>query len=275
MMDIEITKKHLSELQEERRRHKINLPNVLKNKTIHYRRRENFAGKEYYETFEQAGGKLNNGETLIMRREGDIDSGIYGEEGVDGSTHDGENPTYVVVRLLKKILEFKKLIVSTQHIWGGNSTNDPSKKFHLKDNVKITQKLGEQFDKHLYKEDLYLYHLLPQFFQIKLLEGICFGNYEYADVHVEDLLAHLVKKKKKKKIDNLEFVTHSYGKEVTCSLPTNFDLPYSYMLRFCYFEIAVNGYSGYTCVVNNLLKLIPNVNDIDIMDIPTCILNPQ
>ncbi|SBT35402.1 ATP-dependent phosphofructokinase [Plasmodium ovale wallikeri] len=63
---------------------------------VHCQRQTTLLGEFFEHIYRQAGGKLNSGETLIMRREGDTDRSKYGE-GVDGSTHDGEHPTYAVV----------------------------------------------------------------------------------------------------------------------------------------------------------------------------------
>ncbi|KYN96620.1 6-phosphofructokinase, partial [Plasmodium reichenowi] len=163
--------------------------------------------------------------------------------------------------ILKKITQFKKLVTSIIHI----------KTKFIENKINISKDLQNILSKHLIKEQQEFFKTLPDFFQIQLLEEICSQQFHYARLSTELLLTHLVKKKlEERQINNLEFHTHSYGKEVTCSLPTNFDCAYSYILGFSCVEMLQHRYNGYMCVIKKLKNLLLNVNDIEILGIPLC-----
>ncbi|ETW42055.1 diphosphate-fructose-6-phosphate 1-phosphotransferase [Plasmodium falciparum NF135/5.C10] len=163
--------------------------------------------------------------------------------------------------ILKKITQFKKLVTSIIHI----------KTKFIENKINILTDLQNILSKHLIKEQQEFFKTLPDFFQIQLLEEICSQQFHYARLSTELLLTHLVKKKlEERQINDLEFHTHSYGKEVTCSLPTNFDCAYSYILGFSCVEMLQHKYNGYMCVIKKLKNLLLNVNDIEILGIPLC-----
>ncbi|SPJ11014.1 6-phosphofructokinase [Plasmodium sp. DRC-Itaito] len=163
--------------------------------------------------------------------------------------------------ILKKITQFKKLVTSIINI----------KTKFIKNKINILHDLQNILSKHLIKEQEQFFKTLPDFFQIQLLEEICSQQFHYDRLSTELLLTHLVKKKlEERQINDLEFHTHSYGNEVTCSLPTNFDCAYSYILGFSCVEMLQHRYNGYMCVIKKLKNLLLNVNDIEILGIPLC-----
>ncbi|CRG96334.1 6-phosphofructokinase, putative [Plasmodium gallinaceum] len=167
--------------------------------------------------------------------------------------------------ILKKVIEFKMLVNSITQI----------KKDHIKNNINNLHEVKNILSNYLIKEHYELFLSFPQFFQNQLLmEALSNNNFQYSRLNVEKLLLYFVKKKieEEKEMNDLEFISHSYGNEITCSLPTNFDCAYSYILGFSCVEIIEKKYNGYICVIKNLKDLLYNVNNIQIFGVPICSL---
>ncbi|EUD67133.1 hypothetical protein C922_02283 [Plasmodium inui San Antonio 1] len=116
-----------------------------------------------------------------------------------------------------------------------------------------------------------LFRSLPAFFQKHLLEEIQSERFQYTRLKTEDLLLACVKKKiEETKMRDIHFVSHAYTDEVTCSLPSNFDCAYSYLLGMGCVEIAQNNYNGYLCAIRKLKNLIFNVEKVQLVGVPLC-----
>ncbi|CRH00155.1 6-phosphofructokinase, putative [Plasmodium relictum] len=181
--------------------------------------------------------------------------------------HHGKKYGIIIIPegLLSKVMEFKTLVNSILQI----------KKEHIKNKINNLLEIKNILSNNLIKDHYELFLSFPQFFQNHMLmEALSSEPFQYSRLNVEELLLYFVKKKieDEKEIDDLEFIPHSYGSEVTCSLPTNFDCAYSYILGFSCVEIIEKKYNGYACVIKNLKDLLSNVDSIKIFGIPICSL---
>ncbi|KMZ93087.1 ATP-dependent phosphofructokinase [Plasmodium vivax Mauritania I] len=120
-------------------------------------------------------------------------------------------------------------------------------------------------------ESAELFRSLPAFFQKHLLEEVQSERFQYARLKTEELLLSCVKEKiEQTKMKGIHFASHAYTKEVTCSLPSNFDCAYSYLLGMGCVEIAQSSYNGYLCTIRQLKNLIPSVEKVQVVGVPLC-----
>eukprot|EP00366_Plasmodium_knowlesi_P001793 XP_002259290.1 ATP-dependent phosphofructokinase, putative [Plasmodium knowlesi strain H] len=167
--------------------------------------------------------------------------------------------------LLGKIGEFKKMVRSLllakkQIIHSSLNRDDGERKI-------IAQFFAESGN------NVELFRSLPSFFQKNLLEEIQSEKFKYSRLKTEELLLSCVKKKiEKTKMKDIDFISHAYTDEVTCSLPSNFDCAYSYLLGMGCVEIAQNNYNGYLCTIRNLKNLLLNVDKVQLVGVPLCSL---
>jgi pyrophosphate--fructose-6-phosphate 1-phosphotransferase len=88
------------------------------------------------------------------------------------------------------------------------------------------------------------------------------GNVVVSLIETEKLLIEMIRKKlsdlKKKDKYNGKFVsiTHFFGYEGRCGMPSNFDANYTYALGFNAAMLLLNGFSGYMSYIKNLIKPI-------------------
>ncbi|KJP90179.1 diphosphate-fructose-6-phosphate 1-phosphotransferase [Plasmodium fragile] len=118
-----------------------------------------------------------------------------------------------------------------------------------------------------------LFRSLPDFFQKTLLEEIQSDTFKYSRLKTEELLLACVKEKiEQTHMRDLHFVSHAYTNEVTCSLPSNFDSSYSYLLGMGCVEIAHNNCNGYLCSIRKIKNLLLNVEKVQLVGVPLCSL---
>ncbi|MDR2067339.1 MAG: diphosphate--fructose-6-phosphate 1-phosphotransferase [Endomicrobium sp.] len=88
------------------------------------------------------------------------------------------------------------------------------------------------------------------------------GNVVVSLIETEKLLIEMIRKKlselKKKGKYNGKFasITHFFGYEGRCGMPSNFDANYTYALGFNAAMLLLNGFSGYMSYIKNLIKPI-------------------
>ncbi|GAB66561.1 ATP-dependent phosphofructokinase [Plasmodium cynomolgi strain B] len=137
----------------------------------------------------------------------------------------------------------------------------------------ISETRADRADRAGSADSAELFRSLPAFFQKHLLEEIQSERFKYARLKTEELLLSCVKKKiEQTQMKDIHFVSHAYTNEVTCSLPSNFDCAYSYLLGMGCVEIAQNNYNGYFCSIRQLKNLILNVEKVQLVGIPLCSL---
>ncbi|CAD2104382.1 hypothetical protein YYG_01893 [Plasmodium vinckei petteri] len=176
--------------------------------------------------------------------------------------------------ILKNVQDIKNLVnlflhFKTEFIKNENNKDyDPNLEYIYSPSSKIMNAFKTYIHTNMDKENLNLFQSFPLFFQNQFLVEILSDNFQYTNLGVEELLAFLVKNKVDDIIEEVEFVTHCYGNEVTSALPTNFDCAYSYILGFGCVEMIINKYNGYMCAVTNLKHILSNVNKIKIVGIP-------
>ncbi len=84
------------------------------------------------------------------------------------------------------------------------------------------------------------------------------GNVQVSRIPTEELIADLVteemERRKKSALFHGDFqvLTHFFGYEGRCSMPSNFDATYCYALGRCATELAFDGRNGYMAVIANL-----------------------
>ncbi|KMZ99547.1 ATP-dependent phosphofructokinase [Plasmodium vivax North Korean] len=168
--------------------------------------------------------------------------------------------------LLGKIEEFKKmvrglLLARKRALHDGQHAEDGAGRI-------VAQFYEESAES---AESAELFRSLPAFFQKHLLEEVQSERFQYARLKTEELLLSCVKEKiEQTKMKGIHFASHAYTKEVTCSLPSNFDCAYSYLLGMGCVEIAQSSYNGYLCTIRQLKNLIPSVEKVQVVGVPLC-----
>lgn len=168
--------------------------------------------------------------------------------------------------LLRNVKEFKTMINTIIEI----------KETHVKNNQIGKKEFRELLKTNLKKEILEQFESFPEFFKMQIITEVLRNGckLKYERLCVEKLFTVLVKQKLKDEeeveLKRIEIKNHYYGNECTCTLPTNFDCAYSYILGFSCVELIEKGYTGYTCVIKNLKHILFDVNKINIMAIPIC-----
>ncbi|GAW81053.1 6-phosphofructokinase [Plasmodium gonderi] len=160
--------------------------------------------------------------------------------------------------LLGKIVEFKKMVKALI-----------CAKKQFENFTFDEQEIKKKMEKHLDADSMELFHSLPLFFQKNLLDEIKSEKFQYSRLKTEELLLTCVKKQiEEKKIKDIKFVSHSYENDITCSLPSNFDCAYSYILGLGCVEIVENNYNGYLCIIRNLKNLLHAPQKVELLGVP-------
>ncbi|ANQ08331.1 Uncharacterized protein PCOAH_00026220 [Plasmodium coatneyi] len=168
--------------------------------------------------------------------------------------------------LLGKIGEFKKMVLDL--LWAKKQTLNSAPKVEDGGRRIVAQFYSDNAES---ANSVELFRSLPAFFQKNLLEEIQSERFKYSRLKTEELLLSLVKEKiEQTKMKHIHLVPHAYTNEVTCSLPSNFDCAYSYLLGMGCVEIAQNNYNGYFCAVRNLKHLLLNVDKVQLVGVPLC-----
>lgn len=168
------------------------------------------------------------------------------ERGMDfGSVLIPEGLVEFVPKMRLLIAELNKVLAENAH------------KLHL---VKRTQILNYLAGK-LSEESASFFLSLPKEMAYQLsMERDPHGNVQVSRIEIEELIVTMLKKeleKRRKKGEykgNFSALTHFFGYEGRCSMPSNFDASYCYSLGRTASYLAIAGHSGYMAAVRNLVN---------------------
>jgi pyrophosphate--fructose-6-phosphate 1-phosphotransferase len=108
----------------------------------------------------------------------------------------------------------------------------------------------------IHKKFYYLKSVLyDEFIEQLLLDRDVHGNVVVSCIETEKFLVKIIRNKIKNKFSP---ITHFFGYEGRCSMPSNFDANYSYSLGYNSAFLIFNNLSGYMSYVKNLIDLPKN-----------------